>query len=124
MQYGTYGGERLYDEQVGKLFTSSPYYAINRNRRGIGFDKPVRGGGNGPTCSGCASDNSFGHSGFTGTLTWADPDNGMVYVFLSNRTFPDAENRKIISSGIRTRIMQQIYTAINNGEKRLKKQGA
>ena len=124
MQYGTYGGERYFDEKVGKQFTSSPYYAINRNRRGIGFDKPVRGGGNGPTCSGCASDNSFGHSGFTGTLTWADPDNGMVFVFLSNRTFPDAENRKIISSGTRTRIMQVIYTAISNGEKRLNPKGS
>ncbi len=124
MQYGTYGGERFYADSIGKLFTSSPYYNINRNRRGIGFDKPVRGGGNGPTCSGCASDKSFGHSGFTGTLTWADPENGMVFVFLSNRTFPDAENRKIISSGTRTRIMQVIYTAIANGEKRLYSKGS
>ncbi len=124
VQYGTYGGERFFADSVGKLFTSSPYYSINRNRRGIGFDKPVRAGGNGPTCSGCASDKSFGHSGFTGTLTWADPDNGMVYVFLSNRTFPDAENRKIISSGIRTRIMQVIYTSIQNGEKRLNPKGS
>lgn len=124
MQYGTYGGERFYADSIGKLFTSAPYYNINRNRRGIGFDKAVRGGGNGPTCSGCASDNSFGHSGFTGTLTWADPDNGMVFVFLSNRTFPDAENRKIISSGTRTRIMQVIYTAIENGEKRLTPKGS
>ncbi len=121
MQYGTYGGERYFDEEVVKLFTSSPYYSVNRNRRGIGFDKPVRGGGNGPTCSGCASDNSFGHSGFTGTLTWADPDNGMVFVFLSNRTFPDAENKKIITSGIRTRIMQEFYNAIKSGDERLKK---
>lgn len=121
MQYGEYGGERILDHDVVKQFTSSPYYDINRNRRGIGFDKPVRGGGNGPTCSGCASDNSFGHSGFTGTLTWADPDKGLVFVFLSNRTFPDAENRQIISLGTRTRIMQVLYDAIEHGEKRLAK---
>ncbi|MCB9197543.1 MAG: serine hydrolase [Flavobacteriales bacterium] len=121
MQYGMYGGERILSEEVLKLFTSSPYYEVNRNRRGIGFDKPVKGGGNGPTCSGCASDNSFGHSGFTGTLTWADPDKGLVFVFLSNRTFPDAENRKIISEGTRTRIMQVLYDAIAHGEKRLVK---
>ena len=121
LNYGTYGGERFYDESVGKLFTSSPYYSTKRNRRGIGFDKPVRGGGSGPTCSGCAGDDSFGHSGFTGTLTWADPANGMVYVFLSNRVYPDANNRKIISSSVRTRIMQQIYNAIEKGEERQKK---
>lgn len=119
MQYGNYGGERYIDQNVVKLFTSSPFYDTNRNRRGIGFDKPVRGGGNGPTCSGCASDASFGHSGFTGTLTWADPETGLVFVFLSNRTFPDAENRQIISLGTRTRIMQVLYDAIATGEERL-----
>ncbi|CAG5080436.1 glycoside hydrolase family 3 N-terminal domain-containing protein [Parvicella tangerina] len=121
MQYGRYGGERYIDQNVVKQFTSSPYYDINRNRRGIGFDKPVRGGGNGPTCSGCASDASFGHSGFTGTLTWADPETGLVFVFLSNRTFPDAENRQIISLSTRTRIMQVLYDAIATGEERLAK---
>ncbi len=121
MQYGNYGGERYIDQNVVKQFTSSPYYDINRNRRGIGFDKPVRGGGNGPTCSGCASDASFGHSGFTGTLTWADPETGLVFVFLSNRTFPDAENRQIISLSTRTRIMQILYDAIATGEERLAK---
>lgn len=121
MQYGTYGGERIIDKDIVKQFTSSPFYDVNRNRRGIGFDKPIRGGGNGPTCSGCASDASFGHSGFTGTLTWADPEKGLVFVFLSNRTFPDAENRQIISLSTRTRIMQVLYDAIAHGEKRLAK---
>lgn len=121
MQYGKYGGERYLEHEVVKQFTSSPFYDLNRNRRGIGFDKPVRGGGNGPTCSGCASNSSFGHSGFTGTLTWADPETGLVFVFLSNRTFPDAENRQIISLSTRTRIMQVLYDAIAHGEKRLAK---
>jgi beta-N-acetylhexosaminidase len=116
MNYGAYGGERYYSEETGKYFTSSPYYSINRNRRGIGFDKPVRAGGSGPTCSKCASELSFGHSGFTGTLTWADPSNGMVFVFLSNRVYPDAENRKIISSSTRTRIMQIIYDALKKAD--------
>jgi beta-glucosidase-like glycosyl hydrolase/CubicO group peptidase (beta-lactamase class C family) len=121
MQYGRYGGERYIDQNVVKQFTSSPFYDSNRNRRGIGFDKPVRGGGSGPTCSGCASNSSFGHSGFTGTLTWADPETGLVFVFLSNRTFPDSGNRQIISLSTRTRIMQVLYDAIAHGEKRLAK---
>lgn len=116
MQYGEYGGERILEEDVVKYFTSSPYFNSNRNRRGIGFDKPVREGGNGPTCSQCTSDKSFGHSGFTGTITWADPVSGLVYVFLSNRVYPDAENRKIISLGIRTRIQQVFTDAIHKAE--------
>ncbi len=111
MQYGQYGGEQILDEDVVKLFTSSPYLKTNRNRRGIGFDKPVREGGNGPTCSKCTSGKSFGHSGFTGTITWADPESGLVYVFLSNRVNPDANNRKIISLGIRTRIQKVLTDA-------------
>ena len=113
MQYGTYGGEHYLDSSVVKKYTSSPYYVTSGNRRGIGFDKPVREGGSGPTCSLCASSESFGHSGFTGTLTWADPQNGLVYVFLSNRVYLDANNRKIISTSVRTRIMQWLYDAVN-----------
>jgi len=117
MNYGTYGGERYIEEETVKEFISSPFLRT-KNRRGIGFDKPVRAGGNGPTCSKCASDLSFGHSGFTGTITWADPSNGLVYVFLSNRVYPDAENRKIIKLGVRTRIQKILYDAIADAEKR------
>nr|CCF99357.1 glycoside hydrolase, family 3 [uncultured Cytophagia bacterium] len=117
MQYGEYGGERYFKEEVVKYFTSAPYYVSNKNRRGIGFDKAVRAGGSGPTCSKCASNESFGHSGFTGTITWADPKTGFVYVFLSNRVNPNAENRKIISLGIRTRIQKIFTDALAKAEK-------
>jgi beta-N-acetylhexosaminidase len=117
MQYGEYGGERYFKEDVVKYFTSAPYFVSNKNRRGIGFDKAVRAGGSGPTCSKCASNESFGHSGFTGTITWADPKTGFVYVFLSNRVNPDAENRKIISLSIRTRIQKIFTDAIAKAEK-------
>lgn len=116
MQYGEYGGERYMKEDVVKYFTSAPYFASNKNRRGIGFDKAVRAGGSGPTCSKCTSNESFGHSGFTGTITWADPKTGFVYVFLSNRVNPNAENRKIISLGIRTRIQKVFTDAIAKAE--------
>ncbi|MCI5058757.1 MAG: beta-lactamase family protein, partial [Flavobacteriales bacterium] len=68
-------------------------------------------GSPGPTCD-CVSFDSFGHSGFTGTLAWADPDEKVVYIFLSNRVYPDAKNKKLVSLGIRTRIMRVIYDAI------------
>ena len=61
------------------------------------------------TACNSASASSFGHSGFTGTLTWVDPKYGINYVFLSNRVCPDAENWKLVRMDIRTRIQQIIY---------------
>ena len=60
------------------------------------------------------SDKSFGHSGFTGTYTWADPESEIVYVFLSNRVYPTAENRGLVNENIRTQIQQYIQDAIIN----------
>jgi len=86
------------------------YYCEDEVRRGVGFDKPQLDEV-GPTC-GCVSMTSFGHSGFTGAYTWADPESEIVYVFLSNRVYPDAGNRFLLSENIRTNIQQIIYDAI------------
>ena len=110
---GVYGGDTIIKSDVIEKYTSSPYYETNNNRRGIAFDKPLRDGAGGPTCFECASFKSFGHSGFTGNLTWADPESGILYVFLSNRVYPDAENHKLISMNIRTEIMNVITNACN-----------
>jgi CubicO group peptidase (beta-lactamase class C family) len=76
----------------------------------LGFDKPVKGGG-GPTCD-LVSPQSYGHTGFTGTIAWADPVTGINYVFLSNRVNTDAENKKLITMGTRTEIQKVIYQAL------------
>jgi CubicO group peptidase (beta-lactamase class C family) len=110
---GVYGGDTIIDKRTIEKYTSSPYYNSNDNRRGIAFDKPVRNGAGGPTCFGCASIKSFGHSGFTGNLTWADPESGILYVFLSNRVYPNAENHKLISMNIRTELMNVVAKACN-----------
>jgi CubicO group peptidase (beta-lactamase class C family) len=55
---------------------------------------------------------SFGHSGFTGTFAWADPEQEIIYVFLSNRTYPDASNNRLLNENIRTEIQRLIYEAI------------
>ena len=81
------------------------------NRRGAGFDKPVKSLNGGPTCS-QVSLSSFGHSGFTGTLTWADPEHEIIYVFLSNRVYPNANNWIITKQDIRTDIQDAIYNAV------------
>ncbi len=107
---GYYGGKQyLRTETIEEFNTCS--YCDKDVRRGVGFDKPQLGDV-GPTC-GCISMSSFGHSGFTGTFTWADPEEEIVYVFLSNRTFPDSANRRLISNDIRSEIQRVIYDAID-----------
>lgn len=109
LQNGTYGGVRFLDGRTVKKFNTC-YFCNKKVRRGVGFDKPqlrVKG----PTC-GCVSRKSFGHSGFTGTYTWADPEKEIVYVFLSNRTYPSASNTLLVKSGLRTRIQKAIYDAV------------
>jgi CubicO group peptidase (beta-lactamase class C family) len=67
--------------------------------------------GLGPTCN-CVSAESFGHTGFTGITAWADPGEDVIYLFLSNRSYPIADNNKILKMGLRTEIQQVIYDAI------------
>ncbi len=109
LQKGFYGGKRYFRSETLDKFNTC-YYCDQNNRRGVGFDKPQLGD-EGPTC-GCVSTMSFGHSGFTGTYAWADPEEEIVYVFLANRTYPDATNNKLLQEGVRTEIQRLIYEAI------------
>lgn len=110
---GEYGGEKFLDSSVISEFTKVQF-PEEENRRGAGFDKPAEDE-HGPSCT-CVSKKSFGHSGFTGTLVWADPEHDLVYVFLSNRVYPDAENKKLIRMNIRTDIQSVIYSAFQNSQ--------
>jgi beta-N-acetylhexosaminidase len=109
LQGGFYGGRQFLAPRTIEKFNKC-YFCHKNVRRGVGFDKPQLKE-SGPTC-GCVSPRSFGHSGFTGTYTWADPDQEIVYVFLSNRTFPSSSNTLLVRSGLRTRIQQAIYDSI------------
>lgn len=111
MNGGEYGGVRYFDSTSINLFTTSPFLD-NNNRRALGFDKPQMDyTKEGPTCK-CVSGKSFGHTGFTGTMVWADPEKQIVYIFLSNRIHPDQDNNKLIKMNVRTDIQQTIYDAI------------
>lgn len=109
LQKGFYGGKRYFKSETINLFNTC-HYCTKNNRRGIGFDKPQLGDA-GPTC-GCISMTSFGHSGFTGTYAWADPEEEIVYIFLANRTYPKAGKNKLLKENIRTDIQRLIYEAI------------
>jgi len=113
---GEYGGRRYLSKATIDEFTKVQY-PLNNNRRGLGFDKPALDKSQEGPCSNDASPQSFGHSGFTGTFVWTDPAEQLVYVFLSNRVYPDAENNKLVKLNIRTNIQQVIYDAIRNGSK-------
>jgi beta-N-acetylhexosaminidase len=106
LQDGYYGGQQLLSKDALIEFTRYQY-PEEGSRRGIGFDKPTfKYTGNAPRY---ASPSSFGHTGYTGIMTWADPAWGLNYVFLSNRVYPTRENNKISSMNIRTSIMDVVY---------------
>ena len=107
---GNYGTINYFSPETFDVFNTCNF-CLEGNRRGLGFDKPQLGK-EGPTC-GCVSKASFGHTGFTGTIAWADPETEIIYVFLSNRTFPDsnAPNR-LSKENIREDIQKIIQDAI------------
>jgi CubicO group peptidase (beta-lactamase class C family) len=107
LQDGKYGRSKYLEPGVVEFFATAPF---ENNRRAIGWDKPKLDG-NGPT-SDFASVSSFGHSGFTGTLAWADPEFDLIYIFLSNRIYPDAGNYKLVKNNIRTRIQDVVYESM------------
>ncbi|MBI9059135.1 MAG: serine hydrolase [Labilibaculum sp.] len=123
LQMGEYGGKRYISEETMKEFTRIQF-PDNDNRRGLGFDKPLLGNDTlsmekcYPAYS--ASTESFGHSGFTGTFTWMDPKNNLLYIFLSNRVHPTRKSRQIYEKNIRTSIHQGIYDAIQVFNKKQK----
>lgn len=108
LQDGEYGGEIFLKKATIDTFTSVQF-PFNNNRRGAGFDKPeLKRTTQAPVCE-AASPLSYGHSGFTGTYVWADPANQLVYIFLSNRVYPDAKNTKLSDLNIRLNIHQAAY---------------
>ena len=110
LQKGNYGNQHYFSEATFTDFNTC-WYCTEGNRRGLGFDKPQLGTA-GPTC-GCVSMSSFGHTGFTGTIAWADPATEIIYIFLSNRTYPDSNlPNKLSKENIREDIQKVIQEAI------------
>jgi len=104
LNYGQSSGVKYFEKDVLLEFTSQQYVG---NRKGMGWDRAKEDGfGN---TSEYSSLSSFGHTGFTGTCIWMDPEYDLIYVFLSNRVHPFADNKKLISLSTRTRIHDLIY---------------
>jgi CubicO group peptidase (beta-lactamase class C family) len=106
---GYYAGQHILDSAVIKQYTSTHF---SDNRRGLCFDKPeFDDKKESPVTKECSLQ-SFGHSGFTGTFAWADPENGLIFVFLSNRVYPSADENKLAKLGIRGKIHKIFYEAV------------
>ena len=109
---GYANGTQFISEETIKYFTSAPF-ADNENRRGIGFDKPeLDPDAKYYTPSKQSSLASYGHSGFTGTFAWADPENNLIVIFLSNRVYPTSDNNKLSKLNLRTEIHDLFYEAV------------
>jgi CubicO group peptidase (beta-lactamase class C family) len=108
MNGGNYGGKNYVSTSVVRQYTTRQ---TNMAHRGLTFDKPSGLPGVSGNTAGQASSQTFGHTGFTGTCVWADPANGLVYVFLSNRVNPTRDNGLLTKNNYRTRIHEAIYKA-------------
>jgi len=114
LQKGEYGGKRFFSEAILDQFNSTPFSAEGVYR-GICFDKPdmkdnkVVGNS---YLSAKVSLESFGHTGYTGTMFWVDPAHQLVYIFLSNHVYPTRDNNKIFTTRIRAKVQAAIYDAI------------
>ncbi|MDF4220051.1 serine hydrolase [Maribacter sp. M208] len=119
LQNGLYACKRYISEKTIKEFTKVQY-PDNDNRRGLGFDKPYLKNNTFKITNAYPAPevgaSSFGHSGFTGTFVWADPEHQMVYIFLSNRVYPTRENRNIYRLNIRPSVQQIFYQAFDNAK--------
>lgn len=108
---GSYGEVSLIKPETIEVFTRRQ---STMSRRGWGWDKPEPEKGKGGSAGKLAPKSTFGHTGFTGTCVWADPENELIYVFLSNRVHPNGGNNKLLDAGIRTQIHDLIYEAMIN----------
>lgn len=111
---GRYGDEEYLTANTVNLFTKGKSAT---SRRGLGFDKPETKGNKSGPCSPSTPASTYGHTGYTGTAFWIDPDNQLIYIFLSNRVYPSRSQNGLSKLEIRSRIQEEIYKAIKKGKK-------
>jgi len=116
---GKLNGKRYFNKSTVDLFTQ--VWAYDENHRGLGFDKP-NGFPNqlkhkeykGSNLFDYAPLSIFGHSGFTGTWVWADPKEDLVFIFLSNRTYPNDRRNSLAKKGYRGLLMEIVYRSLRS----------
>ncbi|MGC9150570.1 MAG: serine hydrolase domain-containing protein [Microbacter sp.] len=109
LNHGTLNGKRFLSAETCTLFTTK---TSPDGRRGLGFDKPIPYNPLHSPCAPSAPAEVFGHTGYTGTCCWVDPSNQLIYVFLSNRTYPYDQVNKLARLRIRPKIQEVIYKSL------------
>ena len=109
---GSWNGKNYFNQSTVDLFTA---YNTDNSRRGLGFDKPEKNNATAADPYPClsASPSTFGHTGFTGTCVWADPEKDLLFIFLSNRVYPTRNNKAFSESNIRAKIQDALYASLN-----------
>jgi CubicO group peptidase (beta-lactamase class C family) len=113
LNHGELNGKRYLSTETCRIFTTT---VSASGRRGLGFDKPVPSNPGHSACYIFAPLAVYGHTGYTGTCCWVDPVNNLIYVFLSNRTYPNDGVNKLAKLGIRTKIQEIIYQSIKQNK--------
>ena len=120
LEYGHYGGRQYIDSATIAEFTRCQFCdGETKSRRAIGFDRPNDPYIENGNTARDASLKSYGHTGFTGTMAWVDPEHNLIYIFFSNRVYPTRENTKLYKLNTRTDIQQVLYDAIKGGKEGL-----
>lgn len=104
---GTYGGKQLIKPSTVRHFTKGMHKKEPRTEGGFMKWYP-----NNPNLPSEASQHTYGHTGFTGTALWIDPDNQLVFVFLCNRTYPTRMNKVLNTERIRPALLEAVYQAL------------
>ena len=109
---GSWEGVPYFNASTVDSFTG---YNTSNSRRGLGFDKPEKNNATAKDPYPClsASPSTFGHTGFTGTCVWADPEKELLFIFLSNRVYPTRDNKAFSESNLRAKIQDAIYASLN-----------
>lgn len=110
---GNYGGEQYWSEETSNLFTKTK---SRKSRRGLGFDKPEPSATKSSPTSPSTPLSTYGHTGFTGTSYWIDPDNNLIYILLTNRVYPSRYPNTLYQTKTRDLLQEQIYKSISEGK--------
>jgi len=99
---GRYGGQQLFDQAILADWTRCQF--CPDNRRALAFDRPAAN----PSVNSArsASPRSYGHTGFTGTYFWVEPEKDLVVVLLTNRVHPTRRNNKLTELSVRSSLLQ------------------
>ncbi len=108
---GEWEGKKYFEPATVAHFTA---YNTENSRRGLGFDKPEKNNASlkDPYPSLSVSPSTFGHTGFTGTCVWADPEHDLLFIFLANRVYPTRNNKAYSELNLRPKIQEAIYQAL------------